>query len=29
MLIGAVVFGVAGVAAGFAWEYLVKREEQS
>jgi hypothetical protein len=27
MLTSAIVFGMVGVAAGFTWEYLVKREE--
>jgi len=27
MLVGAIVFGMVGVAAGFAWDYVIAREE--
>jgi len=27
MLTGAIVFGAIGVAAGFAWDYIIKRDE--
>jgi len=26
MLVGAIVFGMVGVAAGFAWDYVIVRE---
>jgi hypothetical protein len=26
MITGSIVFGLVGVAAGFTWDYLVKRE---
>jgi hypothetical protein len=28
MLVGAIVFGMVGVAAGFAWDYVVARDPE-